>query len=182
MRTVRSSDRLGEMLVHPSMHYAGVCVYPSIRWAGEVSAQGGCSPGGVCPGGVCSGGVWPGGVSPGEGVFPLWTEWQMLGKILSCRNYVVDGKNICHYSKRAPTCHPATFSVRHQDATTVPARHMWETESLNWGQFMLQWFIRFPEFSEFLLHLGKTPLLLLLCRLGACSQRLCNLGCFGMGV
>ena len=25
-------------------------------------------------------------------------------------------------------------------------------------QFMLQWFIRFPEFTEFLIHLGKTPL------------------------
>ena len=38
---------------------------------------------------------------------------------------------------------------------------MWEAESLNWAQFMLQWFIRFPEFvefGEFLFHLGKTPL------------------------
>ena len=24
---------------------------------------------------------------------PLWTEWQMLVKILPCRNYVADGKN-----------------------------------------------------------------------------------------
>ena len=40
-------------------------------------------------------------------------------------------------------------------STTVPARHMWET--LNWLQFMLQWFIRFPEFNEFLSHLGKSP-------------------------
>ena len=28
-------------------------------------------------------------------------------------------------------------------------KHMWETGSLNWAQFMLQWFIRFPEFAEF---------------------------------
>ena len=70
-------------------------------------------------------------------------------------------KNICHYSKRAQTCHPVTSCVRDQDATTVPARHMWETVSLNWAQFMLQWFIRFPEFSEFLFHLGKTPISLL---------------------
>ena len=30
-------------------------------------------------------------------------------------------KNICHYSKRFK---PATWCVRHQDATTAPARHM----------------------------------------------------------
>ena len=56
---------------------------------------------------------------------------------------------------------PATSCVRDQDATTAPARHMCETGSLNWPQFKLQWFIRFPEFaefSEFLFHLGKTPL------------------------
>ena len=66
-----------------------------------------------------------------------------------------------HYSKRARTCHPATSCVRDQNATTVPARHMWKTWSLNWAQFMLQWFIRFPkfaEFSEFLFYLGKPPL------------------------
>ena len=32
-------------------------------------------------------------------------------------------KNICHYSKRAPTCHPAISCLRDQDATTAPARH-----------------------------------------------------------
>ena len=32
-------------------------------------------------------------------------------------------KNICHYSKRARMCHPVS-SVTHQDATTVPSRHM----------------------------------------------------------
>ena len=70
-------------------------------------------------------------------------------------------KNICYYSKRAWTCHPATSCVRDQDATTVPARYMLETGSLNWLQFMVQWFTSFPEFaefSEFLFHLGKTPL------------------------
>ena len=44
---------------------------------------------------------------------------------------------------------PATSCVRDQDASTAPARQMWETGSLNRGQFMLQWFIRFPEFNEF---------------------------------
>ena len=43
---------------------------------------------------------------------------------------------------------PATSCVRDQDATTAPARHMWETGSLNWTQFMLHWFIRFCEFTE----------------------------------
>ena len=39
-------------------------------------------------------------------------------------------KNICHYSKKAQTCHTATSCARYQIATTVPARHMWETGSL----------------------------------------------------
>ena len=70
-------------------------------------------------------------------------------------------KNICHYSKRAQICDPVTSCVRDQDATTAPARHMWHTGSLNWAQFMFQWFISFPEFaefSEFLFYPGKTPL------------------------
>ena len=36
-----------------------------------------------------------------------------------------------------------------QDAVTEPARHTWETGSLNSVQFMLQWFIILPEFAEF---------------------------------
>ena len=43
----------------------------------------------------------------------------------------------------------ATSLVRDQDATTAPARHKWETGSLNSTQFCLQWFIRFPELTEF---------------------------------
>ena len=67
-------------------------------------------------------------------------------------------KTICHYSKTARTYHPATSCVKDQNATTVSARHMWETGSLNWAKFMLKWFIRFAEFSEFLFHLRKTQL------------------------
>ena len=33
-------------------------------------------------------------------------------------------KNICHYSKRAQTCHTATSCVRDQNATTAPVRHV----------------------------------------------------------
>ena len=44
---------------------------------------------------------------------------------------------------------PATSCVRDQDATTVLARHIWETGSLNWAQFMLQWFISLPGLTEF---------------------------------
>ena len=59
-----------------------------------------------------------------------------------------------NYLKRARTCHSATSCVRDQDATAVPARHTWETGSLNWTQFMLHWCIIFPicaqitEFNE----------------------------------
>ena len=44
---------------------------------------------------------------------------------------------------------PDTSCLRDQDATTVPERHIWETESLNRAKFILQRFIRFPEFAEF---------------------------------
>ena len=40
-------------------------------------------------------------------------------------------KNICQYSERARTCHPATSCVRDQNPTAVPARHVLETGSLN---------------------------------------------------
>ena len=67
------------------------------------------------------------------GVFPKWiTEFS---------------KNISHYSKGTQTCHSATSCVKDKDDTKTLARHMWETGSLNWAQFMLQWFIRFPEFN-----------------------------------
>ena len=49
----------------------------------------------------------------------------------------------------------ATSCVGDQDAVTAPARHRWETGSLNWPWFTLQWFIRLPEFP---FRLGKTPL------------------------
>ena len=53
---------------------------------------------------------------------------------------------------------PAISCVRDQDTSTAPARHMWETGPLNGPWFMLQWFIRFPnfaEFTEFSFHLEK---------------------------
>ena len=56
---------------------------------------------------------------------------------------------------------PAIFWIRNQDVTTVPARHMCETGSLKWLQWMLQWFIIIPEFAEFTEFpscLGKTLL------------------------
>ena len=40
---------------------------------------------------------------------------------------------------------PATSCVQDQDATIAPARHIWETGSLNRAQFI---YIRFPEFAE----------------------------------
>ena len=55
---------------------------------------------------------------------------------------------------------PATSCVRDQDVIIAAAGNGWEIGSLNWLQFILQWFIRFhefAEFTEFLLHLGKSP-------------------------
>ena len=63
--------------------------------------------------------------------------------------------------ERNQTCHTATSCVRDWHTTTVPARHMWDFGSLNWAQFVLQWFISFSEFTEFSessTYLGKTPM------------------------
>ena len=50
---------------------------------------------------------------------------------------------------------PATSWVRDQDATTAPARYMWEKGSLNQAQFMLQWLSISLNSVKVLLHLGK---------------------------
>ena len=47
------------------------------------------------------------------------------------------GARTCHLLCKRPKCYHST------------SRHMWETGSLNWAQFMLKWFIRFPEFAVF---------------------------------
>ena len=88
-----------------------------------------------------------------------WAQRLILNKLVqfSLNVFIEFSDKIFDYSKRARTSHPATSCVINQGAATVPAWHMWEIESLNWVQFMLQWFIRFLEFSEFLSHLGKTP-------------------------
>ena len=60
---------------------------------------------------------------------------------------------------------PATSCGRDHNASIAPARHMWETEILNWAQFIHQWFIRYPEFAEITkfnkssASFGKTPII-----------------------
>ena len=76
----------------------------------------------------------------------------------------IQWQKICQCSKRAQTCHSATCCVRVQDATTAPARHMWETGSLNQAQFMLQWLsisLNSLNSVKVPLRLGKTPLFFL---------------------
>ena len=67
------------------------------------------------------------------GVFPKCFQWIQWQKYLSLKGL-----------------EPATSYVRDQDATTSQARHRSQTGFLNWSQIMLQWFIRFPEFAEFM--------------------------------
>ena len=68
---------------------------------------------------------------------------------------------------------PAASCVRDQDATTAPARHMWETGSLTWAQFMLHWFINSLNslislnLMKVLLYLRKIPFFL--CLIKNCS-------------
>ena len=100
---------------------------------GQVSVQWG-----LCPGGLCLESQW---------VFPKCFQQNQWQKI----------------DITAEVLKPAISCIRDQDATTVLARHMLETGSLNWPQFMFQWFIwfhEFAEFTEFPFNLGQTPIFL----------------------
>ena len=86
-------------------------------------------------------------------------SWQFCNTVTYLEFFL---KIICHYSKRARTCHPATSCVRDQASTTVPARHMWERQDLR-----IDCNSCFSDSSDslnslnsvkLLLHLGKTPL------------------------
>ena len=84
-----------------------------------------------------------------NGVFPKCFHW--IQRIQWQKKF--------HRSNRIRT--PATFCVWDQHATTVPAQHMWETGTLNWTQFMLQWLsvsLNSLNSVKVTLHLGKTPL------------------------
>ena len=61
-------------------------------------------------------------------------------------------KNSCNYSKRVQTCH---LLCGRSGCYHSAVRHTWKTESLIWLQFILQWFIRFFEFTKLLFLLGK---------------------------
>ena len=72
--------------------------------------------------------------------FPIhWSFSQMFSLNSVTKIFVITVKGL----------EPAISCVRDQDATTEPARQTWEAGSLNSVPFMLQWFIRFPEFAEF---------------------------------
>ena len=67
-------------------------------------------------------------------------------------------KNICHYSKRARTCH---LLCQRPGCYHSASKTYVDTGSLNWAQFMLQWFSDSPNSlnsEKVLLYLGKTPL------------------------
>ena len=79
----------------------------------------------------------------------IYTNIMFVGVFPECFTEFSEfaNKNICHYSKRAWTWH--LLFKRPGCHHTVPERHIWETESLNRAKFILQRFIRFPEFAEF---------------------------------
>ena len=81
-------------------------------------------------------------------IVSMVTQTQIMGFFLNVLHWIrwIQWQKI-YDIKRTRTCHSPTSCVRDQHATTAPARHMWETGSLNWAQFMLQWFIRLPEFE-----------------------------------
>ena len=84
----------------------------------------------------------------------------MIWVFPKCIHWVrrIQWQNICHYSKRVRTCNPSISCARDQDANTATAGHVWETGSLNWAQFMLQWFIRFSKLTEFPFYLEKNSI------------------------
>ena len=94
------------------------------------------------------------------------------GPFIRCANVIEFSLNVFHWIqqiqwlniydiKRTRTCHPATSCVRDQHDTTAPARHMWDTGSLNQAQFMFHWSsvsLNSLNSAKVLLHLGKTPI------------------------
>ena len=52
---------------------------------------------------------------------------------------------------------PVTSCVRDDHATTVQARHRWETGSFNWTHFMLQWFYQIPWIHWICLPFRQKP-------------------------
>ena len=104
----------------------------------------------VCPrGGSTWAGTPLGRYTPPAGTAPPCRRLllQTVRILLECILVFTEfgGKNICHYSKGLER---AIYCVRDQNTARVSARHTWETGSLNWAQFMLEWFIGFPEFNE----------------------------------
>ena len=73
----------------------------------------------------------------------LRTEWQTGIKTSPC--YITLLRVVKIFVIIVKCLEPAAFCVKDQDVSAVPVRHLWETGSLNWLQFMLQWFIRVPE-------------------------------------
>ena len=62
---------------------------------------------------------------------------------------VIKRAQTCHLLCKRPGCYHSTSKIHVRDTI------------FNWGQFILQRFIRFPEFAEFtefLFYWGKTPL------------------------
>ena len=114
MRTVRCSSRL----------WRGVC-------------PGGC----VCPGeGVClPRGVSTQGVSAQGGCLapppPLWTEWQMLVRILPCRNYVADVKNVVETLTFDAN---SLLQIRHKNVTLSCMDSLCSAKDEEWRNFLPQ--------------------------------------------
>ena len=92
----------GQGGVHPSMHWAGVCVsqhalgrevcIPACTGQG-VSAGRGSAQGGVCLGVSAQGDVWQTPPRPEADTPCEQNDWQTGVKTLPCRNFVADGKN-----------------------------------------------------------------------------------------
>ena len=75
-------------------------------------------------------------------MFGMWTMRKVFHekpRTKSCESYLSFHEMFSKiFVITAKGLEPANSCVRGQDATTGPARHMWEIGSLNWLQFMLQ--------------------------------------------
>ena len=87
---------------------------------------------------------------------PLWL-WNPEETSPEVQNRGISGPTNGQKLEKQQQKYIATSCVRAQHATTVPAEYMWETGTLNWTQFMLQWLSVSLNSVKVTLYLGKTP-------------------------
>ena len=81
-----------------------------------------------------------------EGAFPGFN-----GVFSKCFHWIrwIQWQNNWKSKRKIAGLEPRISCLRDRDSTTQPQSHRQQSRALYWTQFMPQWFLRFPEFTEF---------------------------------